>query len=148
MANQNLMTPQELNARKTPEERRESARKAGIASGVAKKRNKTFKQIMTNLLELKPADPEVIKNLEAQGIDAEEMTNKTVLALSMYNEARKGDVNAAKLVMSMIAEDIQHEELEIKKQELKAKADSKKNDTEQALQKLDEVLDKMIGGAE
>lgn len=145
MANEQNLIP---GGGETSEKRRENARKAGIASGVAKRRNKTFKQIMTNLLELKPADPEVIKNLEAQGIDAEEMTNKTVLALSMYNEARKGDVNAAKLVMSMIAEDIQHEELEIKKQELKAKADSKKNDTEQALQKLDEVLDKMIGGAE
>ena len=40
MANkQNLITPKELNARRTPEERRENAAKAGRASGVAR-RNK------------------------------------------------------------------------------------------------------------
>ena len=145
MANEQNLIP---GGGETSEKRRENARKAGIASGVAKRQKKTFKQIMTSLLELKPADPEVIRNLEANGIDPEEITNKTVLALSMYSKAAEGDVNAAKLVMSMIAEDIQHEELELKKKELKAKAESKKNDEEAALQKLDEVLEKMIGGAE
>ncbi|MBO7051383.1 MAG: hypothetical protein J6W24_01815, partial [Prevotella sp.] len=59
-----------------------------------------------------------------------------------------GDVNAAKLVMSMIAEDIQHEELKLKQKEFKLKADSKKEDENETLQKLDEVLDKMTGGEE
>ena len=40
----NLMPIQEVNASKTPEERIESARKAGIASGKARKEQKIFKQ--------------------------------------------------------------------------------------------------------
>lgn len=145
MANEQNLIP---NSQRSPSEVRKNGRKGGVKSGEVRRQKKTFKQIMTSLLELKPADPEVIRNLEANGIDPEEITNKTVLALSMYSKAAEGDVNAAKLVMSMIAEDIQHEELELKKKELKAKAESKKNDEEAALQKLDEVLEKMIGGAE
>lgn len=145
MANEQNLIP---TTKRTVSEAREISRKGGIKSGEARRQKKTFKQIMTSLLELKPADPEVIRNLEANGINPEEITNKTALALSMFSKAAEGDVNAAKLVMSMIAEDIAHEELELKKKELKAKADSRKNDEESALQKLDEVLEKMIGGAE
>ena len=44
MANeQNLMTPEELNARLTPEERRANASKAGKASGQARRENKLIK---------------------------------------------------------------------------------------------------------
>jgi len=145
MANEQNLIP---TTKRTVSEAREISRKGGIKSGEARRQKKTFKQIMTSLLELKPADPEVIRNLEANGINPEEITNKTALALSMFSKAAEGDVNAAKLVMSMISEDIAHEELELKKKELKAKADSRKNDEESALQKLDEVLEKMIGGAE
>ena len=145
MANEQNLIPTN---KRTESEAREISRKGGKKSGEVRRQKKTFKQIMTSLLELKPADPEVIRNLEANGIDPEEITNKTVLALSMYSKAAEGDVNAAKLVMSMIAEGIQHEELELRKKELKAKAESKKNDEEAALNKLDEVLEKMIGGAE
>lgn len=146
MANEQNLKP--FTSDQSREEAVKNGRNGGKKSGEVRRQKKTFKQIMTSLLELKPADPEVIRNLEANGIDPEEITNKTVLALSMYSKAAEGDVNAAKLVMSMIAEDIQHEELELKKKELKAKAESKKNDEEAALQKLDEVLEKMIGGAE
>ena len=53
MANKldNLMTPQELNARKTPEERIESARKAGIASGEARREKATMKATLEMLLD-------------------------------------------------------------------------------------------------
>lgn len=40
----NLMTPQELNARLTPEERKENARKAGKASAEARKERKLIKE--------------------------------------------------------------------------------------------------------
>lgn len=41
---QNLRSIEEVNARKTHEERVESARKAGIASGQAKKKKKLFRE--------------------------------------------------------------------------------------------------------
>jgi hypothetical protein len=44
MANeQNLMSPQDLNARLTPEERKANASKAGKASGQARRENKLIK---------------------------------------------------------------------------------------------------------
>lgn len=47
MANeQNLISPEELNARLTPEQRRENARKAGIASVEARRAKKTLREIM------------------------------------------------------------------------------------------------------
>ena len=53
MANKldNLMTPQELKDRKTPEERIESARKAGIASGEARREKATMKATLEMLLD-------------------------------------------------------------------------------------------------
>lgn len=149
MANdRNLMSAEELNARKTPEERKESARKAGKASGIAKRRTKTFKQLMGTYLGLAPVDPELKTKLKEAGMDPDDITNKALLVQSMFMAAVHGDVNAAKLVMSMTAEDVQHEELKIKQKELKLKQDSKKDDNDAALQKLDQVLEKMIGGTE
>ena len=61
-SNANLMTPQEVNARKTPEERRESASKAGKASAEAKKRRKTAREIYEAMLS-RPASDQVMGGL-------------------------------------------------------------------------------------
>ena len=66
--------------------------------------------------------------IEEAGIDPDDITNKALLVKRIFDTALAGDVNAAKLVMSMIAEDIQHEELKLKQKEFKLKADSKKED--------------------
>lgn len=52
MANKdNLMSPEELNARLTPEERKENASKAGQASVEARRKRKTLKEELLALLE-------------------------------------------------------------------------------------------------
>jgi hypothetical protein len=71
MANKdNLMSVQELNASKTPEERIESARKAGIASGKAKREAKIFKKAIAERMGFDDFN-EMIDNLieRAKGND-------------------------------------------------------------------------------
>lgn len=149
MANEsNLMPIEEVNSRRTREKHSEDSKKAGKKSGASRRRKKTFKQLMSCYLELQPANPEIKENLQQSGVDPEDITNKALLVQSIFNTAVRGDVNAAKLVMSMIAEDIQHEEFKLKQKELKHKLEAKQDDNTEALRKLDEVLDKMIGGAE
>ena len=63
----------------------------------------------------------------------------------LCDEAKSGDVQAVKLVMAMIGEDIQHEELKQKQKEFKHKVDKEQDGDADALSKLDEVLAK-IGG--
>ena len=93
-SNANLMTPQEVNARKTPEERRESASKAGKASAEAKKRRKTAREIYEAML-FRPASDQVTGGLPDL---PEGATNYDVLLARMMLSAQKGSVKAAQFV--------------------------------------------------
>lgn len=93
-SNANLMTPQEVNARKTPEERRESASKAGKASAEAKKRRKTAREIYEAMLS-RPASDQVMGGLPDL---PEGATNYDVLLARMMFSAQKGSVKAAQFV--------------------------------------------------
>ena len=93
-SNANLMTPQEVNARKTPEERRESASKAGKASAEAKKRRKTAREIYEAMLS-RPASDQVTGGLPDLPDGA---TNYDVLLARMMLSAQKGSVKAAQFV--------------------------------------------------
>jgi len=67
MAN-NLITPQELNARLTPEERRKNASKAGKASAEKRKENKLIKDMILERMGETDWD-EMIDNLIARAKD-------------------------------------------------------------------------------
>lgn len=92
-ANANLMTPEELNARMTPEQRRENARKAGIASGEARKRRKTAKEIYNYMLA-QEADDKVKTGLKLP----DGASNYDVLLARMMQRGQIGDVKAATFV--------------------------------------------------
>lgn len=88
MANKldNLMTPQELNARKTPEERIESARKAGIASGQARREKATMKKTLEMLLNEKNNKGKTYRELTTLGlikgaVDGKAENYKTIVQL-------------------------------------------------------------------
>lgn len=82
----NLMTPQELNARKTPEERIESARKAGIASGQARREKATMKKTLEMLLNEKNNKGKTYRELTTLGlikgaVDGKAENYKTIVQL-------------------------------------------------------------------
>lgn len=141
MNERNLIRPEDL----TPSERRESASRAGKASGEARRRKKDMKQKMKALLEL-PAAANDREQLEALGISPDDMDNEMVLVMSMFLSAAQGDTKAFDRVIQILGKDIAHEELALKKRELKLKEKASAEGDSAALSKLDEVLGKIEGG--
>lgn len=141
MNEKNLIRSEDL----TPSERRESASRAGKASGEARRRKKDMKQKMKALLEL-PAAANDLEQLEALGVDPADRDNEMVLVMAMFLNAAQGDTKAFDRVMQILGKDIGHEELALKKQELKLKQKAASEEDNAAISKLDEVLGKIEGG--
>ena len=95
MANeQNLMPIELVNARKTREERKESASKAGKASGEAKRKRKAMKEQMEMLLSLPFKSKKQFNFMKELGIEEDEIDNQMALIVALYGKALKGDVQA------------------------------------------------------
>lgn len=141
MNEQNLIRPEDL----TPSELRERASKAGKASAESRRRKKDMKQKMKALLEL-PAAVNDREQLEALGVDPDDMDNEMVLVMAMFLNAAQGDVKAFDRVMQVLGKDLGHEELALRKREMKLKEKAASEGSGEALAKLDEVLGKIEGG--
>lgn len=75
MANeQNLISPQELNARLTPEQRHENATKAGIESGKKRAQRKQRGDILREIVNTEVTNEKMLANLKALGIFKEHPT--------------------------------------------------------------------------
>ena len=133
------------NSERTPSELREITQKGGKASAESRRRKKDMKQKMKALLEL-PAAVNDKEQLEALGVDPDDMDNEMVLVMAMFRGAAGGDVKAFDRVMQLLGKDIGHEELALRKRELKLKEKAASEGDNAALAKLDEVLGKIEGG--
>ena len=85
----------------TPEELRENGRKGGIASGVAKRKQKTFRESIKAILALQTPDPEKQAQLEELGIDA---TILNAINMAVSGKAAAGDVEAARYLRDTAGE--------------------------------------------
>ena len=95
MANKQNLIPIELvNARKTREERKESASKAGKASGEAKRKRKAMKEQMEMLLSLPFKNKKQFNFMKDLGIEENDIDNQMALIVALYGKALKGDVQA------------------------------------------------------
>lgn len=86
MANEQNLIP---NEKRTPSERRANARKAGIASGQARRRNKTMKEIALMLLNTKVPNnkyTEEMLNLFPD-MDAQDLQYQTAILVSQIQKA-------------------------------------------------------------
>lgn len=79
---------------RTEEEQRKIASMGGKASGEARKQKKLFKEQINLLLSLPLKDPKAKKQLEALGIDTDNIDNQMAMVISMWQKAIKGDVQA------------------------------------------------------
>ena len=140
--NENNLTPF---SERSVSEAREAGSKGGKASGETRRRKKDMKQKMKALLEL-PAAANDKEQLEALGISPDDMDNEMVLVMSMFLSAAQGDTKAFDRVIQILGKDIAHEELALKKRELKLKEKASSEGDSAALSKLDEVLGKIEGG--
>lgn len=96
------------NSERTPEERKAIATAGGIASGEARRRKRTLRQIAEILAERKI-------NMPLPGGGTEEMMYDMALMLSMYQKAiTKGDTKAAKFIATLLGEYTEKHEVEAK----------------------------------
>lgn len=118
MGNEDNLIP--LNQR-TQRERKEIASMGANATNKKIKEKKLFKQLMDSYLEMNVSNIETWNELSMAGFAPKDINNKIVIIKRLCDAAQAGDFNAIKLIMSMIGEDIQHEELKLKKRETKLK---------------------------
>ena len=99
MANeQNLIK----NSERTPSERRENAKKAGVASGKARRKKANLKKAFETILQADVASPNVKKQLEDMGFDT---TNEMALAMVVMQKAMKGNVRAFEQISKLTTTD-------------------------------------------
>lgn len=155
MANPENLIP---NAERTPEERRENARKAGQASGVARRKKKAMRQAAADLLNMNisgsnsEATKAIKRRLREFGYDPEEATFQDAMLVGVMLKALKGDVRASEFMRDTAgnnpALNVRREELKLKKAELEikrkallddSKPDRDENNLFEAIQTVGEV---------
>ena len=133
----------DANNKRTPEERRELAKKAGKASGQARRRKANFQKTLNLLLTAEIDNEEWKPVLESLGV---ECTLESALLMAQIKAALDGDTQAAKFVAQYSGQNNRTEEdLENKKAEtelIKARKESitGENENNDALDRLDQIL--------
>lgn len=127
MPNEKNLVP---NEQRTPSERRENAQKAGIASGVSRRRRRALKEAADLYLSLPVSDKRSWNKLARRGIDPEDIDNQMAMIAGLTDAAAAGDARAGRLVVDILGED--------------AKADPERDALARAAQLL-EGIDGVIG---
>jgi len=133
----------DANSKRTPEERRELAKKAGQASGKARRRKANFQKTLNLLLTAEIDNEEWKPVLESLGV---ECTLESALLMAQIKAALDGDTQAARFVAQYSGQSNRAEEdLENKKAEtelIKARKESitGENENNDALDRLDQIL--------
>ena len=133
----------DANNKRTPEERRELAKKAGKASGQARRRKADFRKTLNLLLTAEIDSEEWKPVLESLGV---ECTLESALLMAQIKMALAGDTQAAKFVAQYSGQSARAEEdLENKKADtelIKARKEAitGENENDEALDRLDQIL--------
>lgn len=109
MANEENLIP---NEERTPSERRENARKAGIASGKARRRKRSMKEAADLFLSLPVSDKRKFNKAARRYVDVEDIDNQILMIMGLVDAATDGDARAARVVIDMIGESTPREDAE------------------------------------
>ena len=133
----------DANSRRTPEERRELAKKAGQASGKARRRKANFQKTLNMLLTAEIDSEEWTPILEALGV---ECTLESALLMAQIKMALEGDTQAAKFVAQYSGqsgraeEDLENKKAETELIRARKEAITGENENDEALDRLDQIL--------
>lgn len=99
------------NTKRTPEERRENATKAGIASGKSRRQKKKLKQALEAIMSEKvPQSMDKVQNmLHEFGINEEESTFQIALAVMLVKKALDGNIRSAELIATIMGQTADHD---------------------------------------
>ena len=92
------------NQERTPSERRESAIKAGIASGDARRKKKALREMMELALQMEEQNEGYRSRMLKAGWGPENMTQMTVITQGLIQKAKAGDVQAYNAIRDIIGE--------------------------------------------
>lgn len=94
-------------ATRTQRERKEIAKKGAKASAKAKRQRKTMKEQMQYLLDLPIQEGGLKAQLQAWGIEPNELNMQMAMNASMIQNALKGSVNAYNSIRELMGERVQ-----------------------------------------
>ena len=98
MNEQNLIP----NSMRSPNEVRENGRKGGIASGKARKDNRTFRETLQALLQLADKDKEGKPLISP--VTGKAMSIRENIVIQTISKARKGDLRAVNTILDVLGE--------------------------------------------
>lgn len=133
----------DANDNRTPNERRELAVKAGKASGEARRRKADFRKTLNMLLTAEIDSEEWKPVLDALGV---ECTLESALLMAQIKEALMGNTKAATFVAKYSGqsaepeENIRNREADTELKKAKKQSVTGENETEEAVEKLDQIL--------
>jgi hypothetical protein len=101
MANEQNLKP---NTERTPKERQELARKAGKASGEARREKATLKSLLPLMMSLEVKDDKDKEALKALGLSDDELCNGALVSMALLQKAMKGNIQAIRLLAELNGE--------------------------------------------
>lgn len=129
--------------RLTPSEAREYGKMGGKKSGEVRRRNANFRKTLNMLLTAEIDSKEFGPVLEALGVDS---TLESAMLMSMIKAALEGNVKAAFFIAQYAGqsdrpeEDIRNKDADTELKQARKQAVTGENETDEALQRLDEIL--------
>lgn len=107
MANEENLIP--FNER-TESEQRQIAQKGGIASGVARRRKRSMREAADYYLALPETDRRSVNALLRDAVDPEDIDNQMAVIKGITARAKKGDPQAANVLLKMLGEEVPQED--------------------------------------
>lgn len=99
------------NEERTPRERRENARKAGIASGKARREKKTIQNILTALCDSKCSDIPQFKKIAAKlGLDGDKSVKELFTLVSTLNALKTAKMDDLGKMAELLGEQREKDE--------------------------------------
>ena len=93
------------NEERTPDELRSITQKGGIASGKARRRKRSMKEAADYYLSLPETDRRRVNALLRDAVDPEDIDNQMAVIKGITARAKKGDPQAANVLLKMLGED-------------------------------------------
>ena len=105
------------NEERTPSERRENARKAGIASGKARREKKTIQKILADLLDGQiKGNPQFAKLAAKMGIESDKSIKEIFTMVCLLNSVKSGNLCDLERLSKLLGEQVEITDSEEQKQ--------------------------------
>lgn len=96
--------------KRTESEQREIAQQGGIASGKARRRKRSMKEAADYYLSLPETDRRRVNALLRDAVDPEDIDNQMAVIKGITARAKKGDPQAANVLLKMLGEEVPQED--------------------------------------